>query len=123
MKKNIYSYENKKVWNLHGEAEATKSERIIMNVSMWVAFFACVIAGYLYYKEVIPMYWIFIFIAIPLIPLIIFMIKHFVIKKEGKTYSESYNIKGGYNNITGKDNIEITNNESKDLNNNNNEGD
>ena len=123
MKKNIYSYENKKVWNLHGEAEATKSEKIIMNISMWVAFFACVIAGYLYYKEVIPMYWIFIFIAIPLRPLVIFLIKHFVIKKDGKTYSESYNIKGGYNNITGKDNIEITNYESKDLNNNNNEGD
>ena len=122
MRKSLFSYQNKKEWNVHGEADATKSERIIMLVSMWVGFIGCITAWLLYSKDILPMYWIFIFFAVPFIPFLIFFIRHFFIKKDAKIYSESYNIKGSYNGITGKDNTKITNYERKDKNNNH-EGD
>ena len=102
MKKNLINYDNKYVGTASGEAPATKSERIIMRIAMWVGFIGCAISGYLYSKNNIPMYWIIIFLALPFIPFTIFFIRHFFIKKDFKTHSESYHIKG--NNIDNKNN-------------------
>ena len=122
MKKPLFEYQNKKMFNLHGEADATKSERIIMTIALWIGFVACIVSGILYSKDIIPLYWFFVSFAIPFVPFLIFFIDHFFIKKDAKIHKESYNIKGSYNNITGKDTTNITNYEREEINNNH-EGD
>ncbi len=117
MRRNIFEYQNKKKFNLYGEADATKSERIIMTISLWVGFVACIVTGYLYSKDIIPLYWFFVSFAIPFVPFLIFFINHFFIKKDAKIHKESYNLKGSYNNITKKDNMKVTNYKYEDLNN------
>ena len=117
MKKPLFEYQNKKMFNLHGEADATKSERIIMTIALWIGFVACIVSGILYSKDIIPLYWFFVSFAIPFVPFLIFFIDHFFIKKDAKIYKESYNIQGSYNNITKKDNMKVTNYKYEDLNN------
>ena len=93
-----------------------------MNVTIWIGTLGCVTVGILNSMNIIPFFWFFIFFAIPFISFTIFFIRHFFIKKDAKIHKESYNIKGSYNNITGKDTTNITNYEREEINNNH-EGD
>ena len=117
MEKKIFEKTKRKECHIHGEAEATPFETKVMNISITIAFFAFIINFFLFAEGITPFYSFFIIMGIPIVFLLIFTFKHFVINKEPMHY-ESYDIKTDVNAFTGKNEVEISNYKEKMINDN-----
>lgn len=115
MRKLLIEKRKTKEISLHGEKDATPFEKKLFNIVSWISFIGAIITGYLYFKDIIPVYWLIIFLVLPIILVIIFIIRHFVFEKTPIHY-ESYDLNVDKNDITGKDDVVVSNYEHKVLN-------
>ena len=64
------------------DAKMSNIEVIIMNVSICIGFLLFLAQLYLYSKDMVPFYMFFVYVAIPIVPLIIITIKQLIVNNK-----------------------------------------